>query len=93
MSREQEEASAIHRPVKLLAFAAAQDLVGEAQADFALDREVSVPAFWELLVAAYPALLPHRGGLRLAINGTYAFEQDLIRCGDEVALIPPVSGG
>jgi molybdopterin converting factor small subunit len=93
MSPELEKASALPRPVTLLAFAAAQDLVGHAQAEFALEREVSVAAFWELLVAAYPALSPHRGGLRLAVNGTYAFDQDMIGYGDEVALIPPVSGG
>jgi molybdopterin converting factor subunit 1 len=79
--------------VKLLAFAAARDLLGAPEATLPLDRELGLGAFWSLLEARYPELAPHRASLRLAINGTYARDEDVVRGGDEVAVIPPVSGG
>lgn len=79
--------------VRLLAFAAARDLLGSPEVTLALEREVGLGTFWGLLEARYPDLARHRGSLRLAINGTYARDEDVIRGGDEVAVIPPVSGG
>ena len=42
---------------------------------------------------AVPALAPGRAALRFAVNGTYADPDTLLADGDEVACIPPVSGG
>jgi molybdopterin synthase catalytic subunit len=65
-----------------------------------IDREtVSMPAsarlgdVLELLVARHPQLallLPH---LRVAVNLEFVSKEHVVHAGDEIALIPPVSGG
>jgi MoaE-MoaD fusion protein len=49
--------------------------------------------FWDLLVAHFPALGTLQGKVRLAKNQRYLEPGELIEAEDEVALIPPVSGG
>lgn len=49
--------------------------------------------FWARLLVAHPALAAVRDTTRLAVNGEYFTGGARIRAGDEVALIPPVSGG
>lgn len=48
---------------------------------------------WEAMVARHPALAPHRDFVRVARNGAYASWDEPLSDGDEVALLPPVSGG
>ncbi|HEU0243359.1 MAG TPA: molybdenum cofactor biosynthesis protein MoaE, partial [Candidatus Limnocylindrales bacterium] len=45
------------------------------------------------VVRTIPALAPGRASLRFAVNGEYADEDQALADGDEVACIPPVSGG
>ena len=78
--------------VKVLFFGAA--------AAAAETREVYVPAngvslneLWSLITVKYPALAPMRGTLAFAINGEYAGLDEVVSAGDEVAVMPPVSGG
>jgi MoaE-MoaD fusion protein len=42
---------------------------------------------------SYPALAPLLSIVRVAVNQAFASDEDRIREGDEVALIPPVAGG
>lgn len=48
---------------------------------------------WAALEQAHPALQPHRPFARGAVNGAYAAWDRLLADGDEVAFLPPVSGG
>ena len=48
---------------------------------------------WDAVVGTLPALAPGRASLRFAVNGTYADPDTTLADGDEVACIPPVSGG
>ena len=48
---------------------------------------------WDAVVESVPALAPGRASLRFAVNGTYADPATTLADGDEVACIPPVSGG
>ena len=48
---------------------------------------------WMAIVARYPALAPHREWVRAARNGAYAAWNAQLVDGDEVAFLPPVSGG
>jgi len=48
---------------------------------------------WEALAAHYPAIRPHRPYVRAARNGAYAPWTEPLADGDEVAFLPPVSGG
>ena len=68
--------------------------------ELALDRtELMLPAgssiadAWSTLAAAYPALTPHHRYVRPARNGAYAGWETALVDGDEVAFLPPVSGG
>jgi len=54
---------------------------------------MSSEQLWSALIEKYPALAAHRAGVRLARNLEYAAPNSLFNPGDEVALIPPVSGG
>jgi sulfur-carrier protein len=80
-------------PLRLLAFAGVRDVIGQAEAIVELALPCTADELWPLLIARFPALSPYRGSVRLAINGTYAVPSDRVDSGDEVALIPPVSGG
>jgi molybdopterin synthase catalytic subunit len=48
---------------------------------------------WTALERAHPALAPHRDFVRGARNGVYAPGDQRLSDGDEVAFLPPVSGG
>jgi molybdopterin synthase catalytic subunit/molybdopterin converting factor small subunit len=48
---------------------------------------------WAALAAAHPALVPHRPFVRPARNGAYAAWEAPLADGDQVAFLPPVSGG
>lgn len=79
--------------VRLLAFAAVRDVIGAPEVELELAAPCTAAQLWLKIVDRYPALSPHERSIRLAINGTYAFSSDAVSPGDEVALLPPVSGG
>ena len=45
------------------------------------------------VVEAHPKLASHRGSMMLALNREFAELESRLRAGDEVAFMPPVSGG
>ena len=48
---------------------------------------------WQALVVEFPALADHTRSLSVAVNEEYARMSAALRDGDEVAFLPPVSGG
>ena len=78
--------------MKVLFFAQLRTVCGVEAAELAADG-VEEGALWELLVARWPGLGAERASVRLARNGVYAAKGEVFVQGDEVALIPPVSGG
>jgi MoaE-MoaD fusion protein len=48
---------------------------------------------WAELLKQFPKLAAHRASVRLARNQEYAMPDTKFSNNDEVALIPPVSGG
>jgi molybdopterin converting factor subunit 1 len=79
--------------VRLLAFAGARDVIGAGELDLALTLPCTATDLLDQVCARFPGLVPYRGSIRVAVNGTYADAAEPIRAGDEVALIPPVAGG
>ena len=81
----------------MLAFAGARDAIGAAELELSLDVApgggTTADAVLRLACARFPALVPYRGCIRIAVNGTYATPTTPVAAGDEVALIPPVAGG
>jgi molybdopterin converting factor small subunit len=45
------------------------------------------------MLERFPALTQHRKSFLLAINKSYAASDTVVHDGDEIAVIPPVSGG
>jgi molybdopterin converting factor subunit 1 len=79
--------------VKVLAFAGARDVIGEAEVDMPLEAEATAEQLMDAICRRYPGLEPYRSAIRMAVNGAYVSWDEAVRPGDEVALIPPVAGG
>ena len=78
--------------VKLVFLGRLADLAGAAE------RDIAPPLDWRSLAAALePALAEAIAGekIRVAVNGTLLADRAALTAqdGDEVALLPPVSGG
>jgi len=79
--------------VRVRLFAIQRELAGTRERPIELADGATVGDAWDALVAAYPALAPGRASVRFARNGAYADAATQLADGDEVAMIPPVSGG
>jgi molybdopterin synthase catalytic subunit/molybdopterin converting factor small subunit len=79
--------------VRLLAFAGARDVLGVAELTLPLESPCTAEELLAEVCRRYPALVPWRRAIRIAVNGAYAAADDRVTFGDEVALIPPVAGG
>lgn len=74
-------------------FAHARDPAGCADEALELPAELSAPALRALLLARHPKLERVLPACRIAHNLEFAGATLLLADGDELALIPPVSGG
>ena len=79
--------------IRVLAFAGARDAIGRDALELAIDAPITARGLLDRLVRDHAALAPYASSLRLAVNGSYAGWDDLVRDGDEVAILPPVAGG
>ena len=79
----------------ILLFGITRDIVGSSSLLMADSETVHLGTVGELkehLCSAYPEL-SKLSSLAVAVNNNYADENDPIENLDEIALIPPVSGG
>jgi molybdopterin converting factor subunit 1 len=74
-------------------FAGHRDIAGRSEEQIELGDGATVGGLWELLVARYPRLAGYSGKLLYAVNQEFSTLETELHDGDEVALIPPVSGG
>lgn len=79
--------------VRARLFAMQRELAGTNRLELELPAGADVEAAWTALVERFPALAPGRAAVRFARNGEYADPSEPLADGDEVAFIPPVSGG
>jgi molybdopterin synthase catalytic subunit len=79
--------------IRIRLFAMQRELAGTRELAVELAAGATVEAAWAALVARHPVLAPGRPAVRFAVNGEYAGPETLLSDGDEVAMIPPVSGG
>ena len=61
--------------------------------DLDLPDGASVDDAWAALAARFPGLSPYRPFVRAALHAAYATWDAILVDGDEVAFLPPVSGG
>ena len=78
-------------PVKL--FAVLREKVGAGEFSLELPRESNVAAAREALVVKYPLVKTMIDRAAFAVNREYASMATPLNDGDELAVIPPVSGG
>ena len=83
--------AAMRLRVKL--FATYREIVGAKELAWSADAGTTVEGFLASFLRAYPRLAAHRDTMMLAVNQAFAEPTAVLREGDEVALLPPVSGG
>jgi molybdopterin synthase catalytic subunit len=79
--------------VRVRLFAIQRELAGAREVSLELPAGSTIEDAWTALVARHPVLAPGRASVRFARNGEYASPDESLTEGDEVACIPPVSGG
>ena len=78
--------------ITVLLFGAAADRAGTREVEIPAS-EITLDELWPLLAERHPDLSPMRGTIAFAVNGEYARGDARVSPGDEVAVLPPVSGG
>ena len=79
--------------VRVRLFAIQRELAGTREVALGLPDGATVADAWDALVARHPVLEPGRSSVRYAVNGDYTDPTTTLADGDELAVIPPVSGG
>ena len=79
--------------IQLLAFASATDALGTDTLELTLPEGTTVGALEAHLCSEHPPLRGLWPRLAVAVNGEVAARHAMLEEGDEVALLPPVSGG
>lgn len=74
-------------------FGLARELAGTDSLSLPAPEACSVALLMEGIARDYPRLAPVVENLAVSVNLEYARRETLLKDGDEVALIPPVSGG
>ena len=79
--------------LKILTFGIARDIIGSgATFNFETPEGTTVAALKQQLLNTYP-IFGNLSSLMIAVNEEYGDDETVINAGDDIALIPPVSGG
>jgi molybdopterin synthase catalytic subunit len=79
--------------ITVLLFASLKDLAGAGKIELELDQPARMRDVKDRLAALFPALETRLVAAVAAVNQEFAFDQDEVPEGAEVAFFPPVSGG
>jgi molybdopterin converting factor subunit 1 len=74
-------------------FAGHRDITGRSDELLELAPGATIGGLWDLLVARYPQLAGYSGRVLYAVNQEFGTLTTELHDGDEVAFVPPVSGG
>jgi molybdopterin converting factor subunit 1 len=80
-------------PVKVLFFGRLKEIVGRPEDSFELAEGVSIEDVFASLGVTHPELAAYRSSVVASRNQEFAAWTTPLRAGDEVAFLPPVSGG
>lgn len=78
--------------VKILAFGISKDILGTSAINLELDQHATVGQLKAKLCAEHKEF-QKLSSLMIAVNSEYASTDTILNENDEIALIPPVSGG
>jgi MoaE-MoaD fusion protein len=79
--------------VHVLLFGALKDLRAQEKETFELPEKATVGELLRRFMTTAPQVGKYAGSLAIAVNREYALPTQVLHEGDEVALLPPVSGG
>ena len=79
--------------VQVVLFGSIRESVGKAQLHLDLPDDSNAGAVWAELRKSTPTLARFDRSVALAVNQAFADPSTLLKDGDEVGLLPPVSGG
>jgi len=74
-------------------FARLRDITGAPELGCEVAPGATIGSVWRQLVADFPELANYERSISSAVNADYARMDQPVRDGDEVAFLPPVSGG
>lgn len=74
-------------------FATYREVVGSKELAWTAKDGERLGEFLDALLRKYPRLAGHRDTMLLAVNHAFAPPDEVLHDGDEIALMPPVSGG
>jgi len=79
--------------VRARLFARLREQAGTESESVEVERGSTVADVYDSLCRSHPALDPNRESVRAAVNAEFADWDVIVADGDEIAFIPPVSGG
>jgi molybdopterin converting factor subunit 1 len=74
-------------------FAMLRDIAGTAELPCDVAPGATIGTVWETLVRTFPDLASYERSISSAVNADYARMDQIVREGDDIAFLPPVSGG
>lgn len=79
--------------ITVLLFAAAREAAGQGRIEIERTPGLTAAAVWDELVRRHPALAAHSASVSVAVNHRFRPRDTRLEPGDELAFLPPVSGG
>ena len=79
--------------VKVKLFAAFRDIVGAKEEELEVEPGTTVQMLLDKYIARFPAMARYREHIILSVNKEYGAPAKVLKEGDEVSFLPPVSGG
>jgi molybdopterin converting factor subunit 1 len=74
-------------------FAKLREIAGAAEVRLGLADGAVVRDAWQTLQASHAGMAPYASSISCAVNADYSRMSAPLKDGDEVAFLPPVSGG
>ena len=74
-------------------FARLRDIAGTAELTRDVEAGATVRSLWQQLATEFPEIASYERSISAAVNADYARRDQVLTDGDEVAFLPPVSGG
>jgi molybdopterin converting factor subunit 1 len=74
-------------------FARLRDIAGAPELSRDVPSGATIRDVWHLLAGEFPDLADYERSMSAAVNADYARLDHEVHAGDEVAFLPPVSGG
>jgi molybdopterin converting factor subunit 1 len=79
--------------INVLFFGRLKDAIGHGQESIEISPDSRIEDLFAQCVARYPELAEHRSAIAVSRNREFAAWSTPLHPGDEIAFLPPVSGG